>query len=64
MGFLDLLDSVLEEVIYSGAVNQRRVLTDAKIKAHASGNTELENKIVNKRNEVQKVIDTIENERK
>lgn len=64
MGLLDLLDSILDGVIYESAVSQRRVLTDAKIKAHSSGNKELESKIDRKRNETQEIIKEIEKERK
>ena len=53
MGFLDFLNKVTEEIAYENATYQRRILTDAKIKAHSSGNDELESMISEKRDEVQ-----------
>lgn len=64
MGFLDFLNKVTEEITYENATYQRRILTDAKIKAHSSGNDELESMISEKRDEVQEKINQIESNRK
>lgn len=56
------IDKAYGKMEYSDAISKRRVLMDAQQKAHFSGNTEAEEKIKEKRAEIQSTIDRYEKE--
>lgn len=58
------VDKAYGKMEYSDAISKRRVLMDAQRKAHFSGNTEAEEKIKEKRAEIQSTIDSYEKQNK
>lgn len=56
----DKLKKAYDKMEYSDAISKRRVLMDAQVKAHSSGNTDAEEKIKDARENVQSTIDLYE----
>ncbi|MBR2152421.1 MAG: hypothetical protein IJ944_03940 [Clostridia bacterium] len=60
----DKFKKAYDKMEYSDAISKRRVLMDAQVKAHSSGNTDAEEKIKEKRAEIQSTIDQYERQNK